>query len=584
MDDGTTFPNMIKNLSGNTDQSVRPSIAASGNNVHVVWDDNTPGNSDILYRRSLDNGSTFPNIIKNLSGNAGGSAIPSIAVSGNNVHVVWEDNTPGNFDILYRRSLDGGDTFPNVIKNLSSNTGVSFSPAITLSSNNVYVVWEDDTIGNFDILYRTSSDNGATFPSLLTNLSVNLGDSSFPAIASTFSSTSSSKDSSDTTPTTIQQKDEGEEMMDIKSINSGKAVHNIWIDETSGNFDILYKRDGADFDPTTLNLSNNAGFSSGTAIAVSGNNVHVVWDDTIPGDFDILYRRSFDGGATFGPIINLSDNPGQSASPSIAVSGNNVHVVWEDNTPGNFDILYRRSTDGGASFTEPIKNLSSNSGTSFRPAIAASDNNVHVVWSDDTAGNFDILYRRSLDGGFTFPNVIKNLSGNTAQSARPSIAASGNNVHVVWDDNTPGNSDILYRRSLDNGSTFPNIIKNLSGNTGASVRPAIDVSGNNVHVVWDDTTPGNDDILYRRSLDGGDTFPNVIKNLSSNTGVSFSPAITLSSNNVYVVWEDDWDNNFFVNFDILYRTSADDGGTFPNIITNLSFNDGDSRSPAIAAS
>ena len=53
--------------------------------------------------------------------------------------------------------------FHNVIKNLSSNTGVSFSPAITLSSNNVYVVWEDNTIGNFDILYRTSSDNGADF-------------------------------------------------------------------------------------------------------------------------------------------------------------------------------------------------------------------------------------------------------------------------------------------------------------------------------------------------------------------------------------------------------------------------------------
>ena len=112
MNNGTTFPNIIKNLSGNIGQSARPSIAASGNNVHVVWDDNTPGNSDILYRRSLDNGITFPNIIKNLSGNAGASINPAIAVSGNNVHVVWHDNTPGNFDILYRRSLDGGDTFP----------------------------------------------------------------------------------------------------------------------------------------------------------------------------------------------------------------------------------------------------------------------------------------------------------------------------------------------------------------------------------------------------------------------------------------------------------------------------------------
>ena len=45
---------------------------------------------------------TFPNIIKNLSNNAGNSFFPAIAVSGNNVHVVWEDNTPGNTDILYK--------------------------------------------------------------------------------------------------------------------------------------------------------------------------------------------------------------------------------------------------------------------------------------------------------------------------------------------------------------------------------------------------------------------------------------------------------------------------------------------------
>ena len=176
---------------------------------------------------------------------------------------------------------------------------------------------------------------------------------------------SASKESSDT-PTTIQQKDEGEEMMDIKSISSGKAVHTVWVDNTSGNFDILYKRDGADYDPTTLNLSKNAGSSTDAKIAVSGNNVYVVWDDFTPGNSDIFYRRSFDGGATFDPIINLSNNAGQSTRPAIAISGNNVYVVWDDNTSVNFDIIYKRSTDGGASFTEPSKNLSGNAGSSFR--------------------------------------------------------------------------------------------------------------------------------------------------------------------------------------------------------------------------
>ena len=309
------------------------------------------------------------------------------------------------------------------------------------------------------------------------------------------------------------------------------------------------------------------------AIAVSGNNVHIAWSDFSFGNFDIFYRRSFDGGATFGPIINLSDNAGSSGRPAIAIFGNNVHVVWQDDTAGNTDILYRKSADEGASFTGPIKNLSGNAGVSIAPAMAASGNNVHVVWEDNTPGNSDILYRRSIDGGSTFPNIIKNLSSNAGFSFNPAIAVSGNNVHVVWQDVTGETEfDILYKRSLDGGNTFPNIIKNLSGTDGASGDPAIAVSGDNVHVVWDDNTPGNSDILYRRSIDGGSTFPNIIKNLSSNAGSSADPAVALSGNSVYVVWRDLTPGNA----DILYRTSSDNGDTFPSLLTNLSVNAGSS--------
>ena len=39
--------------------------------------------------------------------------------------------------------------------------------------------------------------------------------------------------------------------------------------------------------------------------------------------------------------VNVSNTPGASARPRIAVSeGNKLHVVWYDDTPGNFDIYY----------------------------------------------------------------------------------------------------------------------------------------------------------------------------------------------------------------------------------------------------
>ena len=57
--------------------------------------------------------------------------------------------------------------------------------------------------------------------------------------------------------------------------------------------------------------------------------------------------------------------------PSIAVSGN-VYVVWKDNTPGNDEVFYRRSTDGGATFGSTV-NLSNTR------AIAIYDLNNEVL-------------------------------------------------------------------------------------------------------------------------------------------------------------------------------------------------------------
>jgi hypothetical protein len=201
------------------------------------------------------------------------------------------------------------------------------------------------------------------------------------------------------------------------------SVYTIWADGTPGNFEAFYKRNTISFDPT-IDLSNNAGTSSEPAVATSGNNVYVVWRDDTSGNDEILYRRSTDGGATFGDTVNLSDNVGNSTQPAVATSGNNVYVVWRDDTSGNNEILYKRSTNDGATFGATI-NLSNNAGDSITPAVAASGDNVYVVWTDGTPGNPEILYKRSTDGGATFGATI-NLSNNAGNSAQPAVAAFRN--------------------------------------------------------------------------------------------------------------------------------------------------------------
>ena len=59
-------------------------------------------------------------------------------------------DTPGNFDIFFAVSTDNGQTF-STPDNLSEEyTGDSNGPQISSSGNNVYVVWTDSTLPGND--------------------------------------------------------------------------------------------------------------------------------------------------------------------------------------------------------------------------------------------------------------------------------------------------------------------------------------------------------------------------------------------------------------------------------------------------
>lgn len=72
-------------------------------------------------------------------------------------------------------------------------------------------------------------------------------------------------------------------------------------------------------DTTSTNLSNNSGNSTDPQIALYQNDVYVIWSDDSGGNGDIYFKRSTDNGTTFGSIENLSNNLGNSTSPLITV-------------------------------------------------------------------------------------------------------------------------------------------------------------------------------------------------------------------------------------------------------------------------
>jgi hypothetical protein len=358
-----------------------------------------------------------------------------------------------------------------------------------------------------------------------------------------------------------------------------------WKDDTAGNPEVFFKKIGRG-DATTINLSNNAGVSDFPQISASGNNVYVVWQDGTPGNYEVFFTASTTGGASFTDVINLSNNAEYSGYPQISASGNNVYVVWQDYSAAtnNIDIYFRKSTDGGASFTDVI-NLSNNAGVSQNFQLITSGNNVYVVWQDGTPGNYEVFFTASTTGGASFTDVI-NLSNNAGVSSLPQISTSQNNVFVVWQDNSLGNYEVFFRSSFDHGSNFNNPI-NLSGNRGSSYNQEIAISSNNVYITWQDGTFSTSDIFFRTSGDKGITFGSTI-DLSHNVGISQYPKIaTRGDNEVQVYWLDNtrgWQNNVRGTDDVFFRKSMDAGNSFDNRVDNTippNVNNGMSDSPTM---
>jgi hypothetical protein len=208
-----------------------------------------------------------------------------------------------------------------------------------------------------------------------------------------------------------------------------------------------------------------------------GNHVYVVWEQ----DEEIMLAASHNGGP-WGAAVIVSNTPGASTDPRVATSANGeiVHVTWQD-TPGNGDIFYARSTNSGETF-EPSRNLSNTSGRSNDHELLTEGSNVYVVWVDlTTRSGGDIYFRKSNDNGGTFSNTI-NLSaesGRSFQAARePDMAAQGSKVSVTWTAdpvrNTVRAGEILFRESSNSGSTFGNSVNVSQTPRTDSKEPQVD--------------------------------------------------------------------------------------------------------------
>ena len=199
----------------------------------------------------------------------------------------------------------------------------------------------------------------------------------------------------------------------------------------------------------------------------------------------IFVRRSADGGKTWDkaasvvianpsePGIPFEDKPYIVADTTHSRYAGNLYIGWTEFTLTASRMLFARSTDGGMTWSKPIK-ISSKEGLprddngaveGFTGAVG-SDGTLYVVWCDISG----IVFAVSKDGGQTFTpshTVIK--TGPSYFSPEHVSRGNGfpeigidprtNQLYVGWADYTNGDIDVFAASSKDRGKRWSDPVR-----------------------------------------------------------------------------------------------------------------------------
>ncbi len=380
-------------------------LAVLNDTVYAVFQGKpTTSISNMYFSKSVNSGTTFQPEKNIYEGPVVAyHAYPSIAVAQNGtIHIAWVAVTGGSgsemYNVWYTKSVNGGASFETPVVITTNNASVN--PAIDVHGNNVFIIYAS-AVGYpaVDYYFVRSVNNGVSFSS-----AIQINDA--PCLG------------------TI----EFDEVCTIEVDASGN-VYLAWVDgrRPSGNGDIFFAKStdqGASFSSNVMvNDITQAGadavqYIPSLAVDAAGI-IYVSFTDRRIGGTSWENNRAYitkstDGGATFATETLLAGHNDICKHKDIAVSpAGKLHAALVTNVdPLSWGVWLYESSDGGATFTSPVKlNNSTEFDFSEVRVVAPADNKLYSLWQEVRSGENNIFFAKAMEDVGTALQGRKTTSG-----------------------------------------------------------------------------------------------------------------------------------------------------------------------------
>lgn len=281
----------------------------------------------------------------------------------------------------------------------------------------IWVFWSSDSIlGQYDIFYKTSSNNGASW--------------------SSEKRLTADQTSDDYHPSAMQ--------------SQYLTIWVVWTRNGAGNGEIFYKKSSNNGSTWTgdVQLTSNAFDDSLPSIFQDlHGTIWIVWHRALSAtQYNVFYVTSSDNGLSWSSEKQLAYEAPFNLDPSIMGTGNGtIWIVYSSFVNANYELFYKNSTDYGTSWSNAIQLTTSTTADDLAPSVIQDmSGTIWVFWARDSK----IYYKTSTNNGagWSPDNLLLSSSGF---DENPSVTTTINRkIWLVWQSTrTDAQWDIYYKIS-----------------------------------------------------------------------------------------------------------------------------------------